>query len=95
MNRKEFINVVSKKYPINKKELEVMLEVIFDTIISKLKDGEKIKFNNFGVFELKQAKERKARNPQTGEEIVVPSHVKPVFKFSKKVKEIMNKKEEE
>jgi len=92
MNRKEFINLISKKYPINKSELDVLLEVIFDTIVWKLKLGEKIKFNNFGTFLVKQVKERKARNPQTGEEVIVPPHLKPVFKFSKKIKKIVNKK---
>jgi DNA-binding protein HU-beta len=60
-----------------------VLESFFMGIQTSLRQGEKIQFQKFGTFSIKDLPEREARNPRTGETITVAPLRKPVFKFSK------------
>ena len=55
------------------------------------KDG-RIELRNFGVFEVKQRKPRKARNPRSGEPVFVPAKLavkfKPGLEMEAKVSEL-------
>ena len=68
---------------------EIMLRV-FDGIIDTLEKEGRIELRNFGVFEVKQRKPRKARNPRTGEKVMVPAKkvvtFKPGLEMEEKVK---------
>jgi DNA-binding protein HU-beta len=44
-----------------------------------VKKGERVSIQGFGAFELRELKERKIRNPRTGEDIEVPVREKVVF----------------
>ena len=44
----------------------------------------------FGKFEVRERAERKGRNPQTKEEIIIPATKAPVFKVGKNLKELVN-----
>lgn len=43
-----------------------------DIVADELKKGEKIQLVGFGTFEVSERAERTGRNPQTGEEMVIP-----------------------
>lgn len=54
-----------------KKDSLDMLELVLSVMKSTIEAGEKIKISGFGNFEVKQKKDRKGRNPQTGEAITI------------------------
>ena len=56
-----------------------------DAIINTLKENSRIELRNFGVFEVKVRKPRKARNPKTGGEVFVPAKRVVTFKPGKKM----------
>ena len=60
-----------------------MVEVIFETIKVRLGDGEKVQITGFGTFVVRQKRERRGRNPQTGEEMVIKPRKSVVFRPSK------------
>jgi len=53
-----------------------------------------VNISGFGIFRLQEVDSRKGRNPQTGEEITIPSHKKVLFKPEKSLRKIINKRYE-
>src|ERR1051325_3638722 len=62
-------------------------EAIIDTLV---KEG-RIELRNFGVFEVKQRKPRKARNPRTGESVNVQAKNVVTFQPGKEMEEQVKK----
>ena len=86
MTKKEFTKVLSDKV-VDKEDMAVIVDSFLDTIKEVLASGDKISFNGFGTFEVADRAARKARNPQTGEEIDVPASKAPKFKAAKALKD--------
>jgi len=79
MTRKDLIDRVAKKFGIKKKEAEAIVKFIFQEIAETVKKGERVSIQGFGAFELRELKERRIRNPKTGEVIKVPKRKKVIF----------------
>ena len=71
MTKADLAEKLHIKLGFNKKEAAIMLESILSIIKITLVLGEKIKIAGFGNFEVKQKKDRKGRNPQTGKDIII------------------------
>jgi integration host factor subunit alpha len=67
-----------------------LLEAVFSIMKGTLESGEKIKLAGFGNFEVKQKKDRKGRNPQTGESITIEARRILSFKPSTILKTRIN-----
>jgi len=79
MTRKDLIDKVAKKFELKKKEAEAIVKFIFQEIAETVRRGERVSIQGFGAFELRELRERKIRNPRTGEEIEIPVRKKVVF----------------
>ena len=64
-------------------EKGVSPEIIFEAIKLRLGDGDKVQITGFGTFLVRQKRERRGRNPQTGEEMVIKPRSSVVFRPSK------------
>ena len=80
MTRKDLINRVAKKFRLRKKDAEAIVKFIFQEIAKIAKKGERVSIQGFGVFELRELKGRKIKNPRTGEEVRVPVRKKVSFR---------------
>ncbi|MCI0561975.1 MAG: integration host factor subunit beta, partial [Nitrososphaera sp.] len=69
-----------------KVETEAVVDGFLTTVIDALKEGNNIEIRGFGSFKVKKRKGRVARNPRTGEQVMVSEHFVPVFKVSKELK---------
>jgi nucleoid DNA-binding protein len=74
-----------------KARCEEAVETIFESIVEALKQGKKVSIRNIGIFSIKQKSKSEARNPKTGEKVVVPAHNKVKFTASSAIKEAINK----
>ena len=63
------------------------VEAVFDGITAAMAAGEEVKIAGFGVFRVKLAKARDARNPRTGEVVHVPATNRPRFTAGKALKD--------
>jgi DNA-binding protein HU-beta len=86
MNKKEMVAKVAENMGVTKKEAALSVETVFDIITESLNSGEKVSMVGFGSFEVVKRNERKCRNLQTGEEMVVPAKMAPKFRPSKGLK---------
>lgn len=93
MTKSVLIEKVSEKAEgLTRKQTEIVIETVFDSIKEALIKGEKVEIRGFGNFRLKNRRPRKARNPKTGERIEVPGKRVLHFKTGKALKEAMNAK---
>ena len=92
MNKAELIRKVAEATNQNKGTTKEILEKLLKTLTDSLVAGNNIEIRGFGSFKLKKRKEQRARNPRTGEEVIVPSRFVPTFKPSKRLAELVAKK---
>ncbi|MDE7266913.1 MAG: HU family DNA-binding protein [Lachnospiraceae bacterium] len=76
VNKKEFADRMAEKGSIKKKDAMKGLELFIETLMDCMSEHEKVKISMFGRFEMKTAKERTGRNPQTGQKCIIPEHEK-------------------
>jgi integration host factor subunit beta len=90
MTKAELVNRVSKRTELNKRDAEVMVQTVLDSIIESLQGGDKVELRGFGSFRLRERASRIGRNPKTGEKVNVPSKRVPYFKPGKDLKVLIN-----
>jgi DNA-binding protein HU-beta len=91
MTKADIVDKVASGTGLTKLETEAIIEGFFKTVIEALKEGKGIEIRGFGSYKVKKKSARQARNPKTGEQVFVPEHYVPSFKFSKEFKEMVNK----
>lgn len=95
MTKKEIVKVISDELGLTQLKTKEIVQKTFDAIVDTLvKDG-RIELRNFGVFEVKRRKARKARNPRTGDRVDVPEKFVVTFKPGKEMEERVRQLEEE
>ena len=90
MTKADLIEDVSRLAEVTRKDGEVIVETIFDSIVRSLRVGDKIEIRGFGSFRTRQRKPRIGRNPKTGDKVEVPAKKIPFFKPSKELKDLVN-----
>jgi integration host factor subunit alpha len=68
---------------LSNREAARLVENIFDSIKTRLSHREKVQITGFGTFAVREKRERRGRNPQTGEEMLIRPRRSVVFKPSK------------
>lgn len=90
MTKADIVDKIASGTGVTKLETEAIIEGFFSTVIDSLKNGNGIEIRGFGTYKVKKKNARQARNPKTGEQVFVPEHYVPTFKFSKDFKQIVD-----
>ncbi len=90
MTKADLIEEVSRLAELTRKDSEIIVETIFDSVVKSLRSGDKIEIRGFGSFRTRQRKPRVGRNPKTGARVEVPAKKIPYFKPSKELKDVIN-----
>lgn len=92
MTKSSLIEKIAEKVEgLSKKQTEVVIETIFDSIKETLANGGKVEIRGFGNFRLRSRNARRARNPKTGAAVDVPPKKVPYFKVGKELREMVNR----
>ena len=91
MNKKEFIKAIATEMNATNAAAEKAYDAFVAAVTNALKGGEKIQLAGFGVFEVKDVPAKIGLNPRTQEKVEIPASKKPVLKFGKAFKDIINK----
>jgi len=86
-NKADLVEAIGEKAELSKKDAAAALEAVVDTVTTALGNGDKVALIGFGTFEPRPRSERTAKNPQTGEKIVVPATTVPAFKAGRALKD--------
>src|SRR6476620_2412066 len=90
MTKAELIEEVSRVVEMTRKDSEVIVEAIFDSVVRALRGGDKMEIRGFGSFRTRQRQPRVGRNPKTGARVDVPAKRIPYVKPSKELKDVIN-----
>ena len=90
MNKKEFIDLISDKGSLNKKDAEIALHAVLDSLTELLTKGDSIALPGFASFSVKKRAARKGRNPATGKVIDIPASNAVSFKVGQNLKDAIN-----
>ncbi len=89
MTKKEIVKQIAEKVEETQLKIKEIVQLTFKAIVDTLLDEKRIELRNFGVFEVKQRKARKARNPRTGQRVDVPPKNVVTFKPGKEMEELV------
>jgi len=87
VTKKEIVKQISEELGLTQLKTKEIVQKTFDAIIDTLLQEKRIELRNFGVFEVKRRKARKARNPRTGEKVDVEPKNVVTFKPGKEMEE--------
>ena len=94
MTKSELVEQLStSNNGLNKKEAELIVNTIFDSIGDALVDGDRVEIRGFGSFSIRERDAREARNPKSGEIVKIPSKKTPFFKTGKELRERVDRGE--
>lgn len=92
MNKSDLVVAVTSKLPnLTAKDVEAVVNIVFDGMTDALAKGDRIEIRGFGSFEVRTRRARKGRNPKTGESVELNVRHVPFFKVGKELKESVNK----
>ena len=86
----EIVNMLNEHIGIPKIECIRIVESFFDIIKSELDKGNPVMVSGFGKWTMKAKRERKGRNPQTGEDLSIRARKVVTFKPSSVLKDELN-----
>jgi integration host factor subunit beta len=88
MTKSELIVRLAQSFPqLVVKDAEYGVKVIYDAMAGALRDGNRIEIRGFGSFVVNCRQPRIARNPKSGEKVLVPEKHLPRFKAGKELRE--------
>ena len=90
MTKADIVDRIATGTGLTKVDTEAVVDGFILTVIDAMKEGKNIEIRGFGSFKVKKRKGRVARNPRTGEQVMVDEHWGPLFKVSKEVKQTVN-----
>ena len=86
MNNKEFIAELSSSMGMNAKDTQKMMNDFIEELSCCFDESKDVALHGFGVFELKNRKERIIMNPSSGKKMLVPPKLSLSFKLSETLK---------
>ena len=94
MTKKEIVKSISDKTGLTQLQIKEIVQLTFDGIVETLLEEGRVELRNFGVFQVKSRKARKARNPRTGLQVDVPEKFVVTFKPGKEMEARVQELEE-
>ncbi len=92
MTKAELVENIALETGISKKDTGLIVNLILENIGHALVKNDKVELRGFGSFKVKSRRSRMARNPRTGESVLVPAKLVPYFKASNELKARLNNK---
>ena len=91
MTKSELIEKLTDENDVlNKREAEMIVNSIFDSIGQALVDGDRVEIRGFGSFTVREREAREARNPKSGDIVRISAKKTPFFKTGKELRERVN-----
>ena len=90
MTKADLVDCVTALGDLTRRDGEVIVETLFESIVGALKADDKVEVRGFGSFRIRQRNSRTGRNPKTGDKVSVPAKRVPYFKPSKELRDLVN-----
>jgi integration host factor subunit beta len=90
MTKAELVELIAAETGVSKKDTAVIVNMILENISRALESSDKVELRGFGSFKVKSRRSRTARNPRSGDSVMVPAKLVPYFKASNELKDRLN-----
>ena len=90
MTKADLVEKISDKIGLTKKQTELVVNTILDSITNALANGHKVELRGFGSFRVRRRNPRLGRNPKSGAKVEVPAKQVPFFKTGKELREMVD-----
>jgi integration host factor subunit beta len=91
MIKSELIAALAEENPhLTQRDVERVVNVIFERVINALEDGGRVELRGFGAFSVRSRSARAGRNPRTGASVQVRAKHVPFFKSGKELRAKLN-----
>ncbi len=91
LTKADIIEAIQKENGYSRKQSSEITEILMEIIKQSLESGEDVMISGFGKFQVKTKKERRGRNPATGEDLTLPSRKVVTFKSSGRLRNHINR----
>ena len=81
--KRDIVKQIAIKHAIPQSDAKEVVQSFLDTVIDVLTKEGRLELRDFGIFQVKKRAERRARNPKTGESVIVPPRNVVTFKSGK------------
>jgi integration host factor subunit beta len=90
--KKKLIQSISQEKGIHPSDVRHVIQAFLDKMTERLKEGDRLEFRDFGVFEVVERKQKIGRNPKkAAEPIVIPARNAVKFTPGKKMRKLVEK----
>ncbi len=91
MTKRELIRQIAMELNIDQVTARKIVQRTLDAVLQAVAENGRFELRNFGVFEVKRRAARKARNPKTNEEVLVPAKNVLSFQPGKNVAKMISR----
>ena len=91
LTKTDLIDSIHNQVGLSRNKSIQLIDSLLETIRRTLENGEDVLISGFGKFSLKEKNERKGRNPQTGEDLMLDAKRVVTFKCSPVLREKINR----
>ena len=89
MTKAELVDAIAIKTGVSKTNTGIIVQELFSVVSRALTEGRHLEIRGFGTFKVRERRARRARNPRSGGEVMVPAKLVPLFKPSKELKALI------
>jgi len=86
MTKADLVEEISGQTGGSKQHTALIVDNMLEALCRALSEGKHLEIRGFGTFKVRERRARRARNPRSGNEVLVPAKLVPVFKPSKELK---------
>jgi nucleoid DNA-binding protein len=85
VTKKDIVREIAEQLDLPQLRTRQLVQRTFDAIIETLVREQRVELRNFGIFQIRKREQRTARNPRTGEQVIVPAKSVVTFKPGKEM----------
>jgi nucleoid DNA-binding protein len=89
MTKADLVEEIAVRTGISRNHTAIIVDQTLDAVSRALSEGKHLEIRGFGTFKVRERRARRARNPRSGSEVMVPAKLVPVFKPSKELKALV------
>ena len=86
LTKVEMVNSIADQIGYPKNQASEIVEILLEIIKRSLESGDDVLISGFGKFQVKEKKERKGRNPATGNDMMLEPRKVVTFRCSGKLR---------
>lgn len=89
MTKADLVDSISTETGVSRNHTALIVDGMLDAVCRALSEGKHLEIRGFGTFKVRERRARRARNPRSGTEVLVPAKLVPIFKPSRELKALV------